>query len=84
MKTKLSCVTPYGTVSRTTARRYSHVVVARLHDGSLHGMAWCGSQRLAEAQLQYWQRMLKYRFAPEQLESWELEIFPVSQPEVRL
>jgi len=77
MKRKLTSTTPYGVVSRTTARSYTHVVVARLHDGTIHAMAWAGSHRLAAAQMRYWELHLKYRFAAERLQSWELTIFPV-------
>lgn len=79
MKRKLTCSTPYGDLYRTTARTYSHAVVAQLSNGSIHAMAWCGNQRLAEAQLRYWLGHLKFRFPEHLLNPMEISIYPVKE-----
>lgn len=79
VKRKVTCTTPYGVVSRTTARTYTHAVVVRVANGNIRAMAWCGNERLAQSQFKYWRNNMKYRFPSEQLETWELFVFPVDK-----
>ena len=83
MKRTVTCTTPYGVVTRTTARIYTHAVVVRVYDGGIRAMAWCGSRKLAEGQLKYWQSHLKYRFPADKLQTSEMGIFPVDGAEGR-
>ena len=80
MKRTLFVTTPYGTLTRTTARNYSFAVVFMSANGKQRAMAWCGSHKLAEAQLRYWLNNIRFRFAFEDLAEFELAILPVSAP----
>jgi hypothetical protein len=70
---KLTCTTPNGAVTRTTHRKYSHVVVVFFDDGTDHkvkAVRWAGSERLAKADVNYWMRMYPGR---------TVAVYPVDQ-----
>lgn len=75
MKRTIIATTPFGTFTRQTDRIYSHIVAA---EGARRPLAWCGSQRLAEAQLRYWQSRYQreHHFA-------NIQIFPTDNGGVR-
>jgi hypothetical protein len=69
--------------SRKTHWVYTHAVIFVSSTGRTQAMAWCGSQKLAEGQMRYWLSHAKYRFAAEHVQSFELHIVTVDNPEVR-
>ena len=73
-KEKLTVTTPYGILTRSTHRTYTHVVA--LTTPYLRGLAWCGSLRLAEGQLRYWANNARNRFHLNDA-GFEIQIFPI-------
>jgi len=59
----LTATLPTGeTLSRTTYRKYTHVVAVHTANQRARALAWCGSHALAKKQLRYWANSARLRW----------------------